>query len=241
MDAVWIRTVHRLEIDLAKYHQMRRDNAVELNPDKQMFGKVNLDRMRKNLNLRYSQIIAFTAGLSDADVAFDCDLGTTAFVITRGDNVRYVFGPSAIRSTAPYLAEELREFVDRHRENSKKMLEQRSVSSDKEHLPSEFHSMPLAFSESIIASRTFASNSFSFGIEVKLGLLDYLNLRQQQRECFLSANQSKRGSFYQFKIDKAGVGKYGLLSVMLTRSIDERHHPFGPEPEFLTLDPIQQS
>jgi hypothetical protein len=116
MDALWIKTVRLLEMELAEYRRIRQHCAEESDQASKESDMAGLSRMKTGLNLRYSQIIAFTAGMSDADIVFDSDLEQAAAIISREGSAEHVFGPPAITSTAPYLSPELREFIRHRRE-----------------------------------------------------------------------------------------------------------------------------
>jgi len=159
MDAVWIKTIRVLEMELARYRRMRKDCAAERDPGSRESAKVELAAMKTGLNLRYSQIIAFTAGMSDAHISFDCDLEQAAVIIANRSDREYVFGPSAIASTTPHLSPELQEFVDSH-----KKTEVNGSSSDGNQNPvrhKSVHSLP------------------------DLSLLDYLERHERARQHML--------------------------------------------------------
>jgi hypothetical protein len=157
MDAVWIKTVRLLEMELAKYRRIRQRSAEERDHADKKSEEARLASMKTGLNLRYSQIIAFTAGMSDAGVLFDSDLEQAAAVISREGRAEHIFGPSAITSTAPYLSPELREHIDNH----KKAAENSYVVSDNR-------------TQTPLRSR---SDQF----HTDLSLLDYLERHQQDR------------------------------------------------------------
>ena len=157
MDAVWIKTVRLLELELAEYRRMRQHSAKERDQAGKNSENAELARMKTGLNLRYSQIIAFTAGMSDADIVFDSDLEQAAVIISREGRAEHVFGPSAITSTDPYLSPELREYIDNHT----KATENSYVGSDKR-------------TQTPLRNR---SDHF----HTDLSLLDYLERNQQDR------------------------------------------------------------
>ena len=111
MDALWIKTVRLLEMELAKYRRIRQRCSEKSDPASRKSDEAGIARMKAGLNLRYSQIIAFTAGMSNADIAFDLDMEQAAVIRSREGRVEHVFGPSAITSTDPYLSPELREYI----------------------------------------------------------------------------------------------------------------------------------
>ena len=157
MDAVWIKTVRLLEMELAEYRRIRQRSAKDRDRASRRSEEAELASMKTGLNLRYSQIIAFTAGMSDADTVFDSDLEQAAVVISREGRAEHVFGPSAITSTAPYLSPELREYIDYH----KKAAEHSDVGSDKR-------------TPTPLGSRTDY-------LDTDLSLLDYLERHRQDR------------------------------------------------------------
>jgi len=112
MDDVWIKTVRQLESDLANYRKLKRDAAFERDLDSREKERLDLASMKSSLNQRYGQLIGFTAGLADSNINFDCDLETPVLVVTSGEKNNYVFGPRAISSTEPFIADELRQFIE---------------------------------------------------------------------------------------------------------------------------------
>ncbi len=112
MDAVWIRTVSVLEMDLSEYVRLRKAKALEREAARREALNGRVRNLRDSLNRRYAQFIAFAAGLSEADIEFDCDLQAPALVIDTGQKRSFVFGPSAVASTFPYLSPEFTEFVE---------------------------------------------------------------------------------------------------------------------------------
>ncbi len=157
MDALWLKTVRLLELELAEYRRIRQRSAEERYQAGMKSVSAELAKMKTGLNLRYSQIIAFTAGMSDADILFDSDLEQAAIVIASEGRAEHVFGPSAITSTTPYLSPELREYIDNH----KKATESSGVGSDKR------KQTPL--------------RNRSDHFHTDLSLLDYLERHQQDR------------------------------------------------------------
>jgi len=113
MDAVWIRTVSVLEMDLAEYMQLRKVYALQRDSEERNRLRQQIQGIRKSLNRRYSQFLAFTAGLPEADMDFDCDLLVPAIEIETGNSRGIAFGPSAVSSTFPYLANEFRDFIEK--------------------------------------------------------------------------------------------------------------------------------
>jgi hypothetical protein len=116
MDAVWIKTVRQLEIDLAGYRQAKRTVKLERDGRLSELNDHRLSRLKESLSHRYSQLIAFTAGLSIESVLFDCDLEVPATVKRNSRGFSFVFGPSAVSSVSPYLSSEFTEFADYIRE-----------------------------------------------------------------------------------------------------------------------------
>lgn len=102
MDAIWIRTIRQLEMELAKYKRLR---AAGLSCEDTASIKANLDS-------RYAQFIAFTAGLSDADITFDCDLDETVLMVQDDGSTNPMFGTSAVSSTPPYVSAEVVELIE---------------------------------------------------------------------------------------------------------------------------------
>jgi hypothetical protein len=103
MDAIWIKTIRQLEMELAKYKRLR---AAGLSCE-------DTTSMKASLDLRYSQFIEFTAGLSDADIDFDCDLDETVLTVQDDGSTQPVFGTSAVSSTPPYLSTEVVDLIER--------------------------------------------------------------------------------------------------------------------------------
>lgn len=116
MDAVWIRTVSVLEMDLSEYVRLRKAAALERDTERREALNARAKGLRTSLNRRYAQFLAFAAGLPEADIEFDCDLQAPALVIDSGQRRSFVFGPSAVASSYPYLSPEFTEFVERARE-----------------------------------------------------------------------------------------------------------------------------
>ncbi len=157
MDAVWLKTVRLLELELAEYRRMRQRCAEERDQAGMKSVNAELARMKTGLNLRYSQIIAFTVGMSEADILIDSDLEQAAIVISSEGRAEHVFGPSAITSTTPYLSPELREYIDNHR----KATENSDVGSGKR------------------TQTTMRNRADRFHTD--LSLLDFLERHQQDR------------------------------------------------------------
>ncbi len=106
MDAMWIRTIRQLEMELAEYKRLTAAGH----------SREDAAAMKVNLEVRYSQFIAFTAGLSDADITFDCDLDNTVLMVQDDGSTKSVFGTFAVSSTPPYLSADVVGLIERSHE-----------------------------------------------------------------------------------------------------------------------------
>lgn len=111
MDEVWSNTVRRLEAELDEYRLLRERHNSENDPG--IIEEIShaLADAKAALDRKYSQLIAFAAGLSDDCVDFDTDLNVGAIVVSRRGSVSYIFGPESLSSSEPFFSPELSQFI----------------------------------------------------------------------------------------------------------------------------------
>jgi hypothetical protein len=129
MDDVWSKTVRRLEDALEEYRLLKEKSASEDDPALVEETRQALADSKATLDRKYSQLIAFAAGLSDDLVEFDADLSAAAIVVSRRGAVSYIFGPESVSSSEPFFSPELTQFIaDNITSNGPKANDTRPVS-----------------------------------------------------------------------------------------------------------------